>query len=164
MTVALTIPLLALGCAKAEDQASAGDKASAKTEAPKDDSPVPEKKEAKAKDPHEVEGVKGKLSPDDVETLLEDGKAHVFDANSEKTRKKFGVVPGAKLLTSYKDYDLGILPEDKASKLVFYCSNLQCSAAGKGAKRAVVAGYTDVNLMPQGIMGWADSGKDVKKL
>ena len=69
-----------------------------------------------------------------------------------------------KLLTSYKDYDLGILPEDKASKLVFYCSNLQCSAAGKGAKRAVVAGYTDVNLMPQGIMGWADSGKDVKKL
>ena len=31
--------------------------------------------------------------------------------------------------------------------------------AGKGADRAVVAGYTDVHVVPVGIKGWKDSGK-----
>ncbi|MBT8494561.1 MAG: rhodanese-like domain-containing protein [Deltaproteobacteria bacterium] len=168
---AIALPLAVMGCKKASedsDNQPAAAKPEVKAEPAKSDEKAEPKQVDPAKtaksDPHEVEGVKGKLGPDEVDALLKDGKVHVFDANSDKTRSKYGVVPGAKLLTSYKDYDLGILPEDKAAKLVFYCSNLQCSAAGKGAKRAVVAGYSDVNLMPVGIMGWAEAGKEVKKL
>lgn len=168
LTTALTLPL-ALGCTKAEESAQEPAAAKpapsgkvAKAAEPTVAEPVAE--EEAAKDPHDVEGIKAKLSPDEVAALLAEKKAHVFDANSDKTRQKFGKVPGATLLTSAKEYDLGILPEDKAAKLVFYCSNTMCSAAGKGAKRAVVAGYTDVNVMPEGIMGWKDSGKKTEEI
>jgi len=62
-------------------------------------------------------------SVEDVSTWLTAGTATVFDANNESFRKNNGVVDGAVLLASYKDYDLGVLPEDKARQVVFYCSN-----------------------------------------
>ncbi len=48
---------------------------------------------------------------------------HVYDANGPDTRDRYGVVPGAVLLTSDDAYDLSVLPPSKASKLVFYCAN-----------------------------------------
>jgi len=48
---------------------------------------------------------------------------HVFDANGPDTRDRYGVIPGAVLLTSDDTYDLSVLPPSKASKLVFYCAN-----------------------------------------
>jgi rhodanese-related sulfurtransferase len=115
------------------------------------------------KNPHNVSGV-SKLSVDEVDKLLTEKVIHAFDANGDRTRKEYGTLPGAKLLTSYRDYDTGILPAAKDAKLLFYCSNLQCSAAGKGAERAVTAGYTDVNVMPVGIRGWVDAGKNVTRI
>jgi hypothetical protein len=48
----------------------------------------------------------------------------ILDANVEPTREKYGVIPGARLLTSYDDYDLATeLPPAKNAKLVFYCAN-----------------------------------------
>jgi rhodanese-related sulfurtransferase len=158
----LTASVAVIGCKKEETKAGdAPEKAqSARTET-KTDTPVAAKVEpskAHSKDPHDMAGV-GKLSPDDVEKLLAEKKAHCFDANGKETRAEHGSVPGAKLLASYKDYDLGVLPESKDSKLVFYCSNTQCGAAPKAAERAVLAGYSDVNVMPAGIMGWKEAGK-----
>lgn len=50
--------------------------------------------------------------------------AGFFDANSERFRKKNGVVPGATLLASSARYDVAsTLPADKDAPLVFYCSN-----------------------------------------
>ena len=48
----------------------------------------------------------------------------VFDANGDGTREKYGVIPGARLLSSYNDYNVATeLPSAKKSKLVFYCAN-----------------------------------------
>src|SRR5262249_15073815 len=50
--------------------------------------------------------------------------ATVFDANDTEFREKNGVIPGAKLLSSFDHYDLlKELPADKNAPLVFYCSN-----------------------------------------
>ena len=44
----------------------------------------------------------------DLAALKADPNSHVviLDANVEPTREKYGVIPGARLLTSYDDYDL----------------------------------------------------------
>lgn len=86
----------------------------------------------------------------------------VFDANNADTRSQYGVIPGAVLLTNYKKFDLKkTLPEDKSKALVFYCANTQCMASHKAAERATKAGYTDVAVMSDGIMGWAKAGNAV---
>ena len=48
---------------------------------------------------------------------------HIYDANGASTRAQYGAIPGATLLSSDDHYDLAILPQDKKSKLVFYCAN-----------------------------------------
>ena len=86
----------------------------------------------------------------------------ILDANNTDTRTKYGVIPGAVLLSSYSGFDAAAeLPGDKASKLVFYCSSTLCSAAPKAARLALDAGYTDVAVMPDGIKGWAEAGQPV---
>ena len=84
---------------------------------------------------------------------------YVLDANNEQTRTKEGVIPGAKILSSYDKYALTELPQDKTSKLVFYCANTKCSASHDAAKRAISNGYKDVSVMVDGIQGWKKAGK-----
>ena len=50
-------------------------------------------------------------------------KVHVFDANIDATRERFGVIPGATLLASSENYPLSGLPPNKHAALVFYCAN-----------------------------------------
>ena len=61
----------------------------------------------------------------DLKALMSDGKGavYIYDANVASTRTQFGVIPGATLLTSDDKYDTAILPQDKHSRLVFYCAN-----------------------------------------
>jgi rhodanese-related sulfurtransferase len=101
----------------------------------------------------------GTLSVGEVNAKLAAGGDLVLcDANSEDTRTKLGVVAGARLLTSYRDYDVaGELPTDRAQPLVFYCHSAFCSAAADAARRAVAAGYEDVSVMPDGIKGWVEA-------
>src|SRR4051812_45172477 len=45
---------------------------------------------------------------------------YVFDANTQETRHNEGVIPGAKILSSSKEYDLAKeLPAEKTARLVF---------------------------------------------
>jgi len=86
----------------------------------------------------------------------------ICDANNEKTRQRFGVIPGAVLLSSYRDYDPGAeLPGDKHASVVFYCHSEMCGAAGDAARKAVAAGYRDVWVLAPGIKGWAAAGHPV---
>jgi len=94
----------------------------------------------------------------DVERFVKDKSATIFDANDADTRKEYGVVPGAVLLTG-KEYPLSALPAAKADKLVFYCGGVQCRASDKAAARAASAGYSDVSVMRAGIRGWKDAGQ-----
>ena len=48
----------------------------------------------------------------------------ILDANVERTRERYGVIPGARLLSSYDDYDVAKeLPPARQARLVFYCAN-----------------------------------------
>ncbi len=86
----------------------------------------------------------------------------ICDANNEKTRQRFGVIPGAVLLSSYRDYDPSAeLPGDKDATVVFYCHSEMCGAAGDAARKAVAAGHRDVWVLAPGIKGWADAGQPV---
>ncbi len=62
-------------------------------------------------------------------------------------------VPGARHLDplAYRESDL---PADKASPLVFYCSNFLCRKAPNAARRAKHLGFTNVLVMSAGISGW----------
>ena len=105
------------------------------------------------------------LSVPQLATLLAEGSAAVLcDANNEKTRARFGVIPGARLLSSYRDFDPSTeLPDDPGRTLVFYCHSEMCGAAVTAARKAVGAGYTDVHVLPAGIKGWADAGQPVAR-
>lgn len=99
------------------------------------------------------------LSVTDVAALLEAKRATVLDANDADTRKEQGVVPGAVLLSSSRDYAFSELPPAKDTKLVFYCGGTACRASDKAAKRAADAGYADVSVMRAGIRGWKSAGQ-----
>ena len=96
--------------------------------------------------------------------LKSKAKITIFDANGEKTRKKYGVIPGAKLLSHYRTFDVSAeLPASKNDKVVFYCSSTQCSAAPQAAEKALGAGYTDVSVLKAGIKGWTKAGQSVDR-
>jgi rhodanese-related sulfurtransferase len=85
------------------------------------------------------------------------------DANNDDTRARFGVIPGALLLSSYRDYDAAAeLPGEKQRTLVFYCHSEMCGAAADAARKAVGAGHLDVKVMSAGIAGWRDAGRPVR--
>lgn len=61
-----------------------------------------------------------------LESLQKDATTPVtiLDANEPDVREKDGVIPGAKLLSSFNRYDIQKeLPADKNAPLVFYCTN-----------------------------------------
>ena len=98
-------------------------------------------------------------SPDLSKEMADKTKTvHIYDANNAETRTKYGAIPGAVMLSSSKDYDLSLLPKDKKASLVFYCANEKCMASHKAAERAVKAGYTQVTVLSDGIMGWQNAG------
>jgi rhodanese-related sulfurtransferase len=99
------------------------------------------------------------VSLDQAAKLQKEGQASFLDANSIDVRAKWGVIPRATLLTNFAEYPTAELPKDKDAKLVFYCANVRCSASHKAAQRALNAGYTDVNVLPDGIIGWKKAGQ-----
>lgn len=61
------------------------------------------------------------MSVDEVAAGLEAKTLTVVDCNSEKTRKKAGILPGAILIEDEETFTASALPADKNTKLVFYC-------------------------------------------
>ncbi len=62
----------------------------------------------------------------DLAALRADPNSHVliFDANVPHERDEYGVIPGARLLTSPEEYNVATeLPPNKSARLVFYCAN-----------------------------------------
>ena len=96
----------------------------------------------------------------EVARLKEAGEATICDANSSHVRGEYGSIPGAMLLSHPTDFDASELPEDKSEPLVFYCANTRCGASETSATRAIVAGYTDVSVMREGIQGWVEAGHE----
>jgi rhodanese-related sulfurtransferase len=91
-------------------------------------------------------------------------KIVVLDANGERVRQSEGVLPGARLLSSFDAYALSELPPQKDARLVFYCVNPFCTSSLAAATRAVTAGYTDVWRMEEGIQGWRNAGNKTQDM
>jgi rhodanese-related sulfurtransferase len=104
------------------------------------------------------------VSVTDLASALKDKRAIAVDANGVETRQKYGVVPGATLLTDHRNYALSELPSDKAQPLVFYCGGTKCRASDAAAQRAISAGYAKVSVMRDGIKGWVDAGQPTSSL
>lgn len=106
----------------------------------------------------------GSISAPELASLLEKkgAKLKVVDANSSKTRASEGVIPGAILLTSLASFDPAKeLSAAKTDKVVFYCHSEKCASSRQAADKALQAGFTDVAVMPEGIVGWKAAGKKV---
>ncbi len=58
----------------------------------------------------------------DVDKGLAANEMTLVDCNGDKTRKKFGVIPGAVLVEDEEAFTADEMPSDKTRKLVFYCS------------------------------------------
>lgn len=81
----------------------------------------------------------------------------IFD-NNRQERYAQGHIPGARWV-SYDAVNASVLPSDHSARLVFYCANESCHACHNAANAAVQAGYTNVSILPAGIMGWTAAGK-----
>jgi rhodanese-related sulfurtransferase len=104
------------------------------------------------------------ISIEDLDKALASKSAPaIYDANGDATRERYGIIPGARLLTSSTEYDMEVLPRAQDAALVFYCGGPKCMAAPKAAHRAKEAGYTDVKVLRAGISGWKKAGKQVDK-
>ena len=108
---------------------------------------------------HEKHATVKLVTLDEAAKLQKEKMASFLDANATDIRAKWGVIPGATLLTNFTEYKTAELPKDKDAKLVFYCANTRCSASHKAAAKALQAGYTDVNVLPDGIIGWKNAGQ-----
>lgn len=60
---------------------------------------------------------------DETEKLLAANEATAIDCNGDRTRKKYGILPGAVLIADEESFPASDLPADKARKLIFYCSD-----------------------------------------
>jgi rhodanese-related sulfurtransferase len=97
------------------------------------------------------------VSIDELDRMLANHECQAVDANGDATRKRMGVIPGAVLLRDMDAVDQ--LPADRTRDLVFYCANTACGASHEAAEKAITAGYTHVQVLPDGIAGWVKAGK-----
>lgn len=116
------------------------------------------KKEGEPSSDHAASKV-ATVTVDQLETMLAKNECEPVDANGEQTRKKMGVIPGARLLTDSDSFNVSELPANKDKPLVFYCANTSCGASHDAAEKALTAGYTNVKVLPDGIAGWVKAGK-----
>ena len=63
------------------------------------------------------------MTLDEVDQGLATKAVVPVDCNTDRTRHKVGVVPGAILVSEDDSYAASELPADKTTKLVFYCAN-----------------------------------------
>jgi rhodanese-related sulfurtransferase len=103
----------------------------------------------------------GAVSVDQLDRMLADHSCQAVDANGDLTRQKMGVIPGAVLLV---DDSIANLPADKSKGLVFYCANPACGASHEAASKAILAGYANVKVLPEGIAGWVKAGKQTTSI
>jgi rhodanese-related sulfurtransferase len=97
------------------------------------------------------------VTVDQLDRMLAGHACRAVDANGDATRRHMGIIPGAVLLRDMDAVDQ--LPADKTTGLVFYCANTACGASHEAAEHARTAGYTHVQVLPDGIAGWVKAGK-----
>lgn len=85
----------------------------------------------------------------------------VFDARSSKYDDGKRIPTAMSLTSEASTAEIAKKIPYKHSLVVTYCSNLQCPASARLAKRLHKLGYTNVKEYPEGIAGWIKAGKHV---
>lgn len=111
----------------------------------------------------------GEKSAEDLKTIdteqlaqgITEKALFVFDNNTPEVFAK-NHIPTAVHMNP-REPDMSLFPQDKQSKLVFYCKNTWCMASHKGAQVALEKGYPNVYVYADGIDGWLEAGQPVEK-
>lgn len=104
------------------------------------------------------------ISTPALATLLRSGKPTVLDARTGKYDDGRRI-PGAKSLSPEADAkEAAKQIPSKDSLVVTYCSNTQCPASGRLAKRLLELGYNNILEYPEGIAGWQQEGNQVEEV
>lgn len=98
------------------------------------------------------------VSSNYIKMLLNDREriGMVIDARPQ-VKYLEGTIPGA-LNLPFQEWDKrkGLLPSDKATTLVFFCSGLKCDLSHKSAAKARELGYKDVRTYAEGWPEWIE--------
>ena len=92
--------------------------------------------------------------------LIEQVGVAVIDTNRAESFEH-GHIPGARW-AEYDHITAAVLPPDRAARVVFYCHNEQCTACHTAARQAIALGYSNVFILPAGIVGWTGAGRRVE--
>jgi len=98
------------------------------------------------------------ISPSALHARMQAEAVTIFDLNSLQSWGR-ARVPGARHLPV--EFTAEALPADRATSLVFYCSNPLCRKAPGAARKARALGYSDVCVLSAGISGWLGAGLPV---
>lgn len=112
----------------------------------------------------------GEKNAEDLKTIdtsqlaqgIQDKTLHVFDNNTPEVFSK-NHIPTAVHMNP-REPDLNLFPQDKQSKLVFYCKNTWCMASHKGAQVALEQGYPNSYVYAEGIDGWIEAGQPIESV
>lgn len=86
----------------------------------------------------------------------------VLIIDSRPVARKYdpGHIPTAVSLpdTKFDEMAPQILPQDKATPLIFYCDGVECMLSHKGAFKAEKLGYTNISVYAEGYPDWIKKG------
>jgi rhodanese-related sulfurtransferase len=94
----------------------------------------------------------------DLKTAMASTKVILLDANGSESWQA-GHIPGAIDFSANKENLASLLPKDKNALIVAYCGNPQCPAYRQAAEAAKKLGYTNIQHLTAGIMGWKQAGE-----
>jgi len=111
---------------------------------------------------HSYAGESQEISLDDLKTAIATEQIFLIDVNGSSAYAK-GHIPGAIDFEAHQATLAELLPEDKSTLIVAYCSGPLCSAHKMATSVAIELGYTNVKHFTPGIQGWVDAGEAVEK-
>lgn len=99
------------------------------------------------------------INRDELKAGLDAGTLTLIDALPESYYAQQHL-PGALNLVAndVEDRAARLLPDNKDTAIVTYCSNPACANSGQVATKLVTLGYTNVRKYADGIQDWTEAG------
>lgn len=102
------------------------------------------------------------ISQADLAAAIKAKTVVVIDVNGSDSFKA-GHIPTAVDFDAKGKEIATVLPADKATLVVAYCGNENCSAWKSAATAVAALGYTNVKHFTPGLAGWKSSGAELQK-
>ncbi|MGF1760279.1 rhodanese-like domain-containing protein [Photobacterium sagamiensis] len=97
------------------------------------------------------------IGTDELEEMIEGGQPLFIGDARPQGKYNIGHIPGSKATpASELEKNLGWLPENKMTPLVFYCGGVTCPLSPKALKIAKMNGYENVRAYVDGFPAWKE--------